>query len=131
MSKSELLLVDGVGNLLLGVLLLAVPGQLAGWLGIPTSVDTFYASLFGAVLFGIGLALLMERRGGSVRGLGLAGALVINTCFALALLAWLILGSLDLPFRGTAVLWGLAILLLGLSGVELASELGKGGRETA
>ena len=113
-----LLIVDGLGNLALGVLLLAVPSQLAAWLGIPET-GRFYPSLFGAVLFGIGIALLMELRG---HGLGLAGALAINTCFGIALAAWLLFGGVDLPAHGSAILWAFAAILLGLSGIELVSE---------
>ena len=119
--RSGLLLLDGVGNLLLGLLLLVAPLQVTAWLGFPGQGTGFYGTLFGAVLFGIGIALLLERRagGGTARGLGLTGALVINTCFGLALAAWLLFGPVDLPARGAIVLWSLAVILVGLSGVEL------------
>ncbi len=122
--RRELLLLDGVGNVLLGLLLLTAPLRVTAWLGLSARGSAFYASLFGAVLVGIGIALLLERRaeGGVTRGLGLTGALVINLCFGLALAGWLVFGTLDLLLRGSVVLWSLAAILVGLSGIELLSE---------
>ena len=122
--RRELLLLDGVGNVLLGLLLLTAPLQVSAWLGVSAPSSAFYASLFGAVLVGIGIALLLERRAGDgvTRGLGLTGALVINLCFGLALAVWLLFGPLELLLRGSIVLWSLVIVLVGLSGVELLSE---------
>jgi hypothetical protein len=124
MRERELLVLDGLGNLALGLLLLLWPIRLANWLGIADTGSRFYPSLFGAVLFGIGVALLMESTRGSVKakGLGLGGALAINTCFGLVLAAWLLFGGLTLPTHGSAILWGLVVVLLGLSGIELATE---------
>ena len=127
MQKRELLLLDGVGNMLLGVILLGFPIRLTSWLGIPDVTSRFYPSLFGAVLVGIGIALLMEyaREQIHVRGLGLGGALIINTCFGVVLAIWLLFAGYDLPTHGSAILWALVLVLLGLSGFELAAELRK------
>ena len=121
--RKELLLLDGIGNVFLGLLLLVAPTAVAGWLGLVAG-DSFYANLFGAVLIGIGIALLLERQGepGLTRGLGLTGALVINLCFGLVLSGWLVFGGLQLPLRGILVLWTLVVILVGLSAVELVSE---------
>lgn len=58
-------------------------------LGMPVAAKPFYASIFGGVLFGIGIALLMERSRETtgLSGLGLGGAIAINLCggFVLAL----------------------------------------------
>ncbi len=123
--KKELLVVDGIGNVVLGWLLIVLPMRLTAWLGIPGIEHRFYPSLFGAVLFGIGVALLMElpRRGAKISGLGLGGALTINTCFGIALAAWLLSGRLDLTPHGAVILWAFVVILLGLSGIELAAEL--------
>ena len=125
MQERELLVLDGIGNVVLGVVLLVSPIRLASWLGIVDTGNRFYPSLFGAVLFGIGVALLMESRRSRIRtkGLGLGGALAINACFGLVLAAWLLFGGLNLPAHGAAILWSLVTVLLGLSGVELAAEL--------
>ena len=133
MPRSTLLALDGIGNLVLGVILLAVPVRLATWLGIPNVTSGLYPSLFGAVLFGIGLALLLElyRPSSTARGLGLSGALIINFCFGLVLAGWLVFGALGLPLYGAATLWALVIILVGLSGMELATELRGEPREAA
>jgi hypothetical protein len=120
MRRSQLLAIDGFGNVALGLLLLMLPGRVANWLGIGIGSHDFYASLLGAVLVGIGIALLLELCGG--RGLGLTGALVINLCFGFALGGWLIFGNLELATRGIVILWGLVVVLVGLSGVEFLAE---------
>jgi hypothetical protein len=117
--QRELLLFDGVANVALGGLLIAAPLRLAAWLGI-SATNSFFAILFGAVLVGIGFALLLELYG--ARGLGLTGALTINFCFGLALGGWLIFGGMNLPVRGQVVLWGLVVILVALSGLELVVE---------
>ena len=125
MSKQRnlLLLIDGVVNVLLGILLLFYPAGLADALGLPPFSSSFYPTLLGAILLGIGIALLIERysptRG--VTGLGMAGAIVVNLCGGGALLVWLALGDLAIPVRGRIILWAVAITVLLLSTVEAAS----------
>ena len=63
-----------------------------------------------------------RRDGAKTKGLGLGGALAINTCFGLVLAAWLLFGSVELPLHGATILWGFVAVLLGLSVVELAAE---------
>jgi hypothetical protein len=77
--------------------------------------------IFGAVLFGIGITLAWEgsRGDGQLVGLGLGGAIAINLCGGLVLTAWLLFGELVLPIRGRAILWGLAVILVLISLVEL------------
>jgi hypothetical protein len=115
-----MLILDAIINLVLGFLLLAFPLDVFQLLGLPMEAPPFYANILGAVLVGIGIALLTEKfRGpGGAMGLGLAGAIIINLYAALVLTAWLVSGKLGIPFRGYMVLWGLVILLLLISGVE-------------
>jgi hypothetical protein len=120
-----LLVIDAAINLILGVLLLlAWPcgEQLTRLLGVPPAEPSFYPSVLGAVLLGIGVALLIERqhveRGGPV-GLGLGGAIAINLCGGIALAAWLFFGGLGLPLRGWILLGTLDALLIGISVAEL------------
>ncbi|MFC1579029.1 hypothetical protein ACFL3Y_01420 [Pseudomonadota bacterium] len=115
--KKSLLLLDAIINLGLGVLLVFFPEGIVSALGVPSVESAFYPSILGAVLFGIGLALLLERNIGS--GLGLYGAVAINLSGGLALGLWLIFGGLQLPPRGEFFLWGLAIVLVGISAVEI------------
>jgi hypothetical protein len=119
-SRTRVLFIDGLINLLLGIALLCFEA-VADWLGVPESDTLFYPTILGAVLFGIGIALMWEcvRRDGHPVGLGLGGATAINLCGGLVLTAWLLFGDLTLPFRGRVFLWGLALILVLISLVEL------------
>jgi hypothetical protein len=112
---------DGAVNLLLGILLMWYPTSLARALGLTTEGKPFFAGILGAVLFGVGLALILERFRPPLRmvGLGLGGAIAINLCGAAALAVWLLAGSLALTTLGQLALWALVVILIGLSGVEL------------
>ncbi|MBN1615461.1 MAG: hypothetical protein JW950_13430 [Deltaproteobacteria bacterium] len=119
-----LLAIDAFVNLLLGVLLLSFPAGLPELLGLPPTDTYFYATILGGVIFGIGIALCMELWGArqGVRGLGLGGAIAINVCGAGVLLIWLLLGGLDLPLRGQIILWGVAVVVLGIGIAEIAAR---------
>ena len=126
MSKPVLVLlwVDAAINLLLGILLLAFSRPLIHLVGVPHTDVKFYPTILGAVLFGIGLALVIEalKRPHGLSGLGLGGAVAINLCGGGVLLLWLISGVLDLPLRGSVFLWTLAIILVGISIIELIAH---------
>ena len=113
-----LLVFDAMVNLALGGLLLACPGPLAQWVGLEPIDPPFILHLFGAVLVGIGVALLIGTRG----GLGGRGAAAINLCAAVALVLWLLVGNLVLTTEGTVGLWALAALLVGLSALHLRAR---------
>ena len=123
--RKELLTIDGVVNLLLGILLVWYPASLAEALGLSTDGRPFFASVLGAVLFGVGVALLIERWRPPLRvvGLGLGGAISINLCGGVVLAAWLLGGGLNLTALGQLVLWALVFLLVGLSTLELYTHL--------
>ena len=125
--QKKLLIIDGVVNLILGVLLLLFPFGMASLLGVPTPDSNFYPAILGAVLFGIGIALLIEVHGasGGVRGLGLAGAIAINFCGAGVLTLWLLFTPLDLPLRGHFVLWTIAVVVLAIGVIEIFSKAWK------
>ena len=125
----RLLVLDALANLLLGGVLLLAPAGALDWLGLPPADHLFYPVLLGAVLFGIGLALLLERYGGraGLRGLGLDGAIAINLCGGGALLAWLLAARPALPLRGQVLLWLTAALVVGIGLVELAVKARAGG----
>lgn len=119
-QRTRALLVDAAINIALGVALLSFR-PLAGWLGVPPSETAFYPTILGGVLFGIGIALFVEarRRPNALVGLGLGGAIAINLCGGAVLTVWLIAGDLELPLRGRVFLWVLAIILVGISAIEL------------
>jgi hypothetical protein len=125
MKGTALILTDAIINLVLGLLLLVFPDSLVQLLGIPPAESAFWPSILGAVLFGIGLALLLTLVRRDFGGLGLGGAIAINLSAGLVLAAWLIAGNLDLPPRGMLFLWAIVILLFGISLVEIFTSRSK------
>ena len=119
--RKELLAVDGIINLVLGILLMAFPSGLIRALGIPGGESAFYANILGGVLFGVGVALVIEsyRPPLKVVGLGLGGAVSINLGGGIVLGLWLASGRLSLSALGLFTGWGLVIVLVGISCIEL------------
>jgi len=122
-KTSILLICDAVINLSLGVLLLLYPLGVPANLGLPQPETYFYTTILGGVLFGIGVALLIEgwQKRSPGQGLGLAGAIAINLCGGGALLYGLVGSDLDLPVRGQVLLWAVAVLVIGIGLIELIS----------
>ena len=122
--QSILLVSDGLINLVLGIILLLFPLGVSEILGLPQPNTHFYPTILGGVLFGIGIALLIERYGFKyqIRGLGLGGAIAINFCGALVLLIWLLIDPFDLPMRGYLVLWIIALGVLFIALIELLAK---------
>ena len=118
------LLIDGIVNLVLGILLLLFPLGVAETLGIPQPSSNFYPTILGGVILGIGTALLLEAYGQRhrIRGLGLGGAIVINICGAGILALWLIFEPLNIPLRGLIILWGVAVVVLGIGILEILAK---------
>ncbi len=125
MKRSKVLIVDAIINLGLGVLLILFPIKLVQFIGVPLAQRPFYASILGAVLVGIGVALLLEyyRPPGGMVGLGLGGAVSINLCAGVVLAAWLMSGKLKIPIRGQVFLWTIVVILVVISGIELLVHL--------
>ena len=119
--SKAILIVDAAINLILGFLLLIFSPQVVQLLGVPPAEQGFYPNILGGVLFGIGIALLIEcfRGSGRLVGLGLGGAIAINLCGGLVLTAWLIFGKLSIPTGGRVFLWALAVILVVVSSIEL------------
>lgn len=123
-KHKKLLIIDGVFNISLGFLLLVFPLGMAELLGAPPAESYFYPTILGGVIFGIGIALLVERYGfeKGVRGLGLGGAIAINICGSLVLLSWLVFSPPAIPLRGSLLLWAIGLLVLGIGLVELIAK---------
>lgn len=119
--EEALLLGDALVNFLLGVLLLLYPEPFIAAIGVPSTNVLFYPTLLGALLFGIGVALVVEyyRDALGVGGLGLGGALAVNVVAGLALLGWLVSGELTLPGFGSTFLWLLVGGLVVLSALDV------------
>ena len=121
MKKLPVLLIDAGINLVLGVLLLVYSPGLVEVLGVPVSENAFYPNILGAVFIGITIALVVEhyRKPDGMIGLGLGGAMAINLCGGAVLVLWLVFGEMELPLGGAVFLWGLAVVLVVISLVEL------------
>ena len=123
--KQEILLsIDRMINLVLGILLILFPVGIAEIFGVPKPSTNFYPTILGGLIFGIGIALYIERYGFKhrIRGLGLGGAIVINISGALVLLLWLLINPFDLPLRGYIILWVIALLVLVVATIELFAK---------
>ena len=121
-----LILIDTIINLLLGIILLLYSEPVIQFFGLPMTDQYFYPNILGAILFGIGIALVIEyKRKGAFIGLGLGGAISINMMGGIVLLLWLVFGNLQVPFKGKIILWILDILLVGISSMELLAILKK------
>jgi hypothetical protein len=118
------LLIDGIVNLILGILLLLFPFGAAEILGVPLPESNFYPTILGGVIFGIGIALLIEGFGETrgVRGLGLGGAIAVNFCGAGILTLWLVFKPLNIPLHGLIILWVIAISVIGLGILEILAK---------
>lgn len=125
MKESNLLIVDAIINLVLGIPLLFFPTFVFETLGIEVAGELFLVSVLGGVLTGIGIALLIERYNDywRIRGLGLGGAISINLFGAGALGFWLIKGDLGIPTDTYVILWGIVLLVFGISIFEIIHYL--------
>ena len=125
-KESILLIADAMINYALGILCMLYP-FVAEAIGIPYVENSFYPNILGAVLFGIGVALTIEcfRKQMGWAGLGLGGAVAINLSGGIALILWLLLGNLTIPFRGHLILWTLAFVLVSISAIELVVHVKK------
>lgn len=126
MKRSVTLIIDAIVNFILGILLLLFSPVTANFFGVPYAGSNFYPNILGAVFIGITIALLIEafRNGDKgFTGLGLTGAISINLCGGTVLALWLLFGDLELPLKGVLFLWGLVLVLVVISGVELVLQI--------
>jgi hypothetical protein len=129
MGEELVLTMDGVVNLALGMVLTIFPKSFARMVGVPIPSSSFYASVLGGVLVGIGLALLLQRFWGRshVTGLGIEGAIAINLSGAGVLVAWLVAGGLSISTRGYLFLSTVAVLVLGIGVTEIVMRVYRAG----
>ena len=125
MSSGKLIVGDAVVNLVFGIFLLAFPKQLVSLMALPHPLSAFYPSVLGAILIGIGFALLLHRFRPSLGGLGIGGAIAINLCGGIVLATWLLAGALDIATRGYVILWAIVLILIVLSLLEAVTGLRK------
>jgi hypothetical protein len=122
-SERLILLFDAIINVGLGGLLVLFPTSLVTALGVPAADSAFYPSMLGAVLLGIGIALLVQDR--HANGLAVEGAVAINLCGGIVLGLWLSFGGLHLPVRGLIFLWSLVVVLVVISTIEIVAARAK------
>ena len=105
LNNAMLLLVDAAIDLALGAALIAFPRGVMKALGVPIPSTHFYPSILGAVLIGVGMSLVIERFHHlvGVAGLGLAGAIIINSLGGGTLIWWLVNGDLHLPLQASRI----------------------------
>jgi hypothetical protein len=72
-SIRSLIFADAVIKLVLGVLLIVFPNSVVTFLGLPPADPSFYPSVLGAVLFGIGIAFFEGDSCPVVLGAGFGG----------------------------------------------------------
>lgn len=123
-KKNLLLVVDGVVNMLLGIMLIFFPAQLMFTFDLPKVETYFYVNILGAVLIGVGIALLLEssKERHNLTGLGIGGAIVINLCGAGMIILWLLFGNLELSPGGSVFLWSITLIVLGVAVAELLAK---------
>ena len=123
-KHQTLLTIDGIANVILGLILLLYPFGIDKLLGLPQSETNFYPTILGGVIFGIGIALLVERYGfaKNIRGLGITGAIFINYCGGLTLLIWLMFFPLNIPVYGYIILWIVTVVVLAIGIMETITK---------
>ena len=121
MNRKSVLLIDAIINLFLGLCLLGFSPYIINLFGLPPTDNYFYPNILGSVFIGITIALIVEafRKSPDNTGLGLIGAICINICGGIVLFLWLVSGGLDLPLKGSIILWILDTILLVISLAEL------------
>ncbi len=115
----QLLFIETVLKLVVGTLLLAVPGTVSRTLGLPRDPSGFWPRLLGATLLGLAAAAVLEGWIGRAHGLGVAGLLAIDLAVASGLASLLILGKAAQTRRGRILLWLAVAVLVLLALLEL------------
>ena len=116
----QLLWIELVTKLAVGLVLLAVPLTAIKVLGLPRSATPFWPRMLGALLLGLSAATFMDTTVRLGHGLSLGGSFVINLISGLTLATLLFLKQGPETKRGRFVLWVLAAALVGLALIEIA-----------
>jgi hypothetical protein len=116
----QLLWIECLFKLSVGVMLMLGPRVLARVLGLPPAESPFWPRVLGGLLTGVAAAAFIEVKLKAGSGLGLGGAIGINLAGVAILVSLLILGQTGPHRRGRAVLWILSGVLATLALVEIA-----------
>lgn len=125
--RKIVLLIDATIGVALGGFLIGYPTSLVAQWGLPKVNDAFFPSVLGAVLIGVAIALIYEAVRGECDepGLGIIGAVFVNSCGAVILMCWLFSGRLTVPIHGYLLIWFLTLILVLITGIEAIIFSGK------
>jgi hypothetical protein len=118
------MLVNTIIYLLAGAALALFPTQFFDFLPLQPGIHLFFLSILGVLVFGLGLALMIERFRSThdrITGLGLGGLIVINSCASLAIFLWLLSRSLDLAAIELSIIWTVLAALVIITIFEIVS----------
>lgn len=116
-----ILWIDAIVHLFMGSQLTLRPRGFIRMLGLPPTDTTFYPRLLGAVLFGIGLSILIGIRTETPIWIG-PGAEIVLALVGAGVLATLIASNrFAFTARGKVVSWFLVALLVLLAWLEYRS----------
>jgi hypothetical protein len=104
-----------------GLVLVLAPLSTIKLLGLPRTESGFWPRLLGAVLIGMAIALYLEGRGPGSQGVGLLGCVIVNFSAVSILGGLLALEAGPPSARGRAVMWGVVVLLVALSVLEIVN----------
>ena len=116
----QLLWIEFIVKLAVGVCLMLAPRLLARAFGLPPADSPFWPRVLGGVLIGLAAAAFVEVKLNAGTALVLGGAIAINLATVTTVASLLILGQATPARRGRAVLWLVAGALMTLALVEIA-----------
>jgi hypothetical protein len=117
----QLLWIETLLKLTAGLLLVLAPLSTIKLLGLPRSETAFWPRLLGALLIGLACSLYLEGRAPGSHGLGLAGCVIVNFSAVSIMGGQLALEAGPPSARGRAVMWGVVVLLVMLSVLEIVN----------
>ena len=117
----QLLWIETLLKFSAGLTLVLVPGSVIKVLGLPPAASSFWPRLLGSVLIGMAGALFLEGSRPGSSGLGLGGCLIVNFSAVSMLGTLMVLDAGPPTARGRAIVWGLVVVLVWLSVLEIAN----------
>ncbi len=117
----QLLWIETLLKLSAGLLLILAPRTTIKIFGLTPAESGFWPRLLGAVLIGIAGAIYLEGGWPGSGGLGLGGCVIVNLSAVSMMLSLLVLEAGPPSARGRGAMWGIVILLVGLSILEVVN----------
>lgn len=117
----QLLWIETLLKLCAGLLLVLTPRTTIKLFGLTPAESGFWPRLLGAVLIGMAGALYLEGGWPGSSGLGLGGCVIVNLSAVSIMVSLLVLEAGPPSARGRGATWGIVILLIGLSILEVAN----------